>query len=149
MLRGQEVDRIPVFPLLMGFSARKANLSYRQYASSGKYMAQAQITAAQMFDIDVITACSDAFRIAADLGGEIVYHDETPPHIQRPIITSRSDLDRMFKIDVSQPGSRCADRALAVREMVNALGIPISFWDGSIFRSRKRAHAAVCRILCI
>ena len=122
VLEGRKPDRTPVFPLLMGYAAKKAGLSYRQFASDGRYMAQAQLNIIKCFDIDAITACSDAFRISADLGGEIVFHDNTPPHIRQPIIQSRSDLKSLGKIDVTRKGSRCADRILGVSEMVRAAG---------------------------
>jgi len=62
------VDRVPVFPLLMSFSADRVGVSYRQFAADGHSMAEAQLKVRQTFGVDAITACSDAFRISADLG---------------------------------------------------------------------------------
>ena len=122
ILNGEEADRVSLFPLLMCIPARQAGMTYREYASNGSSLAKAQLMTAEKFNIDAITACSDAFRIAADLGGEIVYHDETPPHIQKPIISNRQDLHGLSRFDVSDSRMRCADRAKAVREMVEAEG---------------------------
>ena len=54
------------FPLLMSFSAMRYSASYRQFASDGSMMAQSQLKVYEMFGLDAITACSDAFRISAD-----------------------------------------------------------------------------------
>ena len=121
-IKGEPVDTIPVFPLLMGFSAKRSGFTYKQFASNGRAMAEAQLRILDDFDIDVITACSDAFRISTDLGGDVVYCVNTPPYIKQPIITSSQDLSRLSKIDVTRPGSRCADRVLGVEEMVKAAG---------------------------
>lgn len=43
MLRGDPVDRVPVFPLLMFFSADRAGISYRSYATSGHALAYWQL----------------------------------------------------------------------------------------------------------
>jgi len=122
VLAGEQADRVPVFPLLMSFAVRLAGITYQEYASNGSSLAAAQINAAKRFDIDAITACSDAFRIAGDLGGDIVYYDDKPPCVQKPLIHSRSDLNRLSRFDVSDKNSRCADRAKAVREMVQVMG---------------------------
>lgn len=121
-LQGKKTDRIPVFPLSMCFSVKQAGITYREFVTNGSSMAEAQLELADRFNIDVITACSDAFRISGDLGAELVYHDEAPPHAQKPLISNRQDLCGLSRFDVSAKNSRCADRAKAVREMVQAVG---------------------------
>lgn len=121
-IHGRPVDRVPVFPLLMSFSARRLGVTYREFATSGPTMAEAQLKAREMFGLDAITACSDAFRISADLGGEMVYPESKPPHLARPLVRSESDLRRLPRPDPSVRGSRMADRALGVRDMVRAAG---------------------------
>jgi len=122
VLAGEQADRVPVFPLLMSFAVRFAGITYQEYASNGSSLAAAQIKAAERFHIDAITACSDAFRIAGDLGGHIAYYDDRPPGLLKPLISSHMDLNRLSRFDVSDPNSRCGDRAIAVREMVQAMG---------------------------
>jgi len=122
VIAGKPVDRVAVFPLLMAFAAKRSGFNYRQFASDGKAMAQAQLKVQQMFDLDAITACSDAFRIAIDLGGQAVFPDDTPPYIGRPVVKSQGDLQKLKRPDPSQKGSRMYDRALGVEEMVRAIG---------------------------
>ena len=122
VLNGEKADRIPVFPLAMSFAVRQAGITYRDFASNGSCLAEAQLSLLDKFQFDAITACSDAFRIAADLGAEIIYHDDTPPHIEKPIISSRQELHSLKRFDISKSTTRCADRAKAVSEMVKAAG---------------------------
>ena len=118
-VRGHPVDRPPVFPLLMRLAADRAGISYRTYASDGRAMADAQLGAAARFGLDAVSACSDAFRIAADLGGEIVFPESTPPHLVEPLVRSAGDVARLGRPDPLAAGSRMADRTAAVRAMVS------------------------------
>ena len=121
-IRGQPVDKVPVFPLLMHFAQQRLGISYRAFATNGRLLAEAQVNVLGKFAIDAITACSDAFRITADLGGELVFPDEKPPYPVHNLITSETDFKKLGKPDPASPGSRMADRVLGVREMVKAAG---------------------------
>jgi MtaA/CmuA family methyltransferase len=121
-ITGQPVDRVPVFPLLMFLSADRLGISYRRYATNGSSLAESQVNIYRRFGVDAITACSDAFRISADLGGQMAYPEGQPPHLIRPLVTSTADLDRLGRPDPIRYGSRMADRTQAVREMVKAVG---------------------------
>jgi len=122
VIEGKPVDHPPVFPLLMFLSADRLGVSYRQYATDGHILAESQLKAYQTFGLDAITACSDAFRLAADLGGEMVYPEDHPPYLAQPLVTRMADLARLKRPQVSRPGSRTADRAHAVQEMAQAVG---------------------------
>jgi MtaA/CmuA family methyltransferase len=117
-VHGEPVDRAPVFPLLMRLAADRAGMSYRRYATDGRAMADAQLLVAERFGLDAVTACSDAFRISADLGGEMIYPEATPPHLAAPLVTCADDVERLPQPDPLRRGSRMADRTAAVREMV-------------------------------
>jgi MtaA/CmuA family methyltransferase len=121
-IKGKPVDRVPVFPLLMFLAADRAGISYREFATDGRAMAQAQLLMREKFAIDAITACSDAFRISADLGGEMIYPESKPPYLAVPLVRSEGDLGRLVRPDVSKKGMRMADRAAAVKEMIRAVG---------------------------
>jgi len=119
-LNGQETDRIPLFPLLMFLAADRAGLTYREFASNGSALAQAQLLVQERFDLDAITACSDAFRISGDLGpAEMVYPEDKPPYLRRPLITFQADLEQLGRPDPTR--GRMGDRARAVAEMVKAV----------------------------
>ncbi len=119
-LHGEPVDRVPLFPLLMFLAADRAGLSYRTYATDGRALAEAQLLVQARFDLDAITACSDAFRITADLGADMAYPDDKPPFARTPPITPDTDLAALPRLDPSRRGSRMADRVLAVSGMARA-----------------------------
>jgi MtaA/CmuA family methyltransferase len=121
-VQGLPMDRTPVFPLLMHFAADRAGITYRQYATEGRALAQAQLKVQERFGLDAVTACSDAFRVSADLGGDMTYPLNLPPHLARPVVTQPSDVARLGRPDPLEKGSRMADRSVAIREMVTGAG---------------------------
>jgi MtaA/CmuA family methyltransferase len=121
-IHGNPVDRTAVFPLLMFFAANRAKITYRQYATHGPSLAEAQLKMYERFGVDAITACSDAFRISADLGGEMAYPEDNPPYLIRPVIASQTDLRRLGRPDPAQSDTRMHDRTEAVRVMHRTAG---------------------------
>jgi MtaA/CmuA family methyltransferase len=119
---GEPVDQVPVFPLLMFFAQKRLGVTYREFATNGHVMAEAQINIRDMFSVDAITACSDAFRITADLGGDMVFPENQPPFAASPLVVSRSDLNRLGRPDPFDPKTRMNDRVRAAEEMVRAVG---------------------------
>ncbi len=122
VIRGEAVDRPPVFPMLMFMSADRLGVPYRQFATDGHVLAEAQLKMREAFGLDAVTACSDAFRLSADLGGEMVYPEERTPYLARPLITSQADLLRLKRPDGTRPGSRIADRVLGVNALAKSAG---------------------------
>ena len=121
-IRGQPADRTPVFPLLMFLAADRLGVSYRQFATDGRALAEAQIQAYRRFGVDAITACSDAFRISADLGGDMRYPEASTPHLARPLVVTTEDVAGLRPVDPTRTGSRMADRVEAVHAMVRTVG---------------------------
>lgn len=121
-IKGEMTDRVPVFPLLMRFASKRHLVTYKDYVTNGTIMAESQIRICENFNVDVITGCSDAFRVSADLGGEMVYPLESPPYISKPIIRSQADLSRLTKPNYSDTNSRMVDRIKGVSEMVRSVG---------------------------
>lgn len=119
-LKGEPTDRVPVFPLLMFFTADRAGLPYREFATNGRALAQAQLLVQQRFDLDAITVCSDAFRVSADLGGDMAYPESKTPYLRTPLVKSAGDVDKLGHPDPTNPRGRMGDRVLATSEMVKA-----------------------------
>ena len=121
-IKGDPVDRVPVFPLLMFFAQHRLGITYREFAANGRALADAQLNVQKKFNLDVITACSDAFRISADLGAEMVYPEDKPPFAASRLIQSESDFKKLGHPDPLNKGSRMADRIFGVKCMVDAIG---------------------------
>ncbi|NQU44383.1 uroporphyrinogen decarboxylase family protein [bacterium] len=122
VLRRETPDRTPVFPLLMFFAADRAGLSYREFASNGEALANAQLALVERFPLDAITVCSDAFRITADLGAEMAFPEDKPPYALKHLVSSREDLERLGRPDPTTAGSRMADRVDAARRLAESAG---------------------------
>ena len=122
VLSGKPADKTPVFPLLMSFAAKRYGINYKTFVSNGSAMAEAQIKVFENYGVDAVSACSDAFRISADLGGDIVFEKNSPPHLSCPLVTSESELARLSGSKILTAGSRTSDRVNAVREMVKSIG---------------------------
>lgn len=122
VLEGVEPDRVPVFPLLMSFSARHYGVSYKQFASNSHVLAESQLKIKEIFDIDAITSCSDAVRVSADLGGDIIFPEDKPPFLIQPLVKSEYDLKHLKKPDITSSRGRMADRVMGTGEMVKAAG---------------------------
>ena len=121
-ISGKPVDRVPVFPLLMFFAQKRLGISYREFAGNGRSLADAQLNIRNRFPVDAITACSDAFRIAADLGADMVYPEDKPPFAARQLVGTMADLQRLGKPDPLRKGSRMADRVLGAEAMAKSAG---------------------------
>lgn len=121
-IAGQPVDRIPVFPLLMFFAQQRAGITYREYAANGRALADAQLCIRDRFSVDAITACSDAFRVTADLGADMAYPEDKPPYAVRPLVTTETELHNLSQPDPLNANSRMGDRVEASRIMAEAVG---------------------------
>jgi len=121
-IKGQTVDRAPVFPLLMFLAQDRLGITYREFATNGHALAEAQLNARALFGLDAITSCSDAFRITADLGADMVYPEDKPPFAAQPLIRGEPDLPKLARPDVSGPRSRMRDRVRGTQELVNGAG---------------------------
>jgi len=121
-VRGEQLDRVPVFPLIMFLAANRFKVPYRAYATDGQVLAEAQLALGERFALDAITSCSDAFRLSADLGGEMIYPEDGTPYLARPLLTCQADLEGLHRPDVLQSGSRTADRIRATGIMARCVG---------------------------
>jgi len=122
-VHGREVDRAPVFPLLMYLAKDRAGITYREYSTNGRAMAEAQILVHERYGVDAVTACSDAFRIAADLApGKMLYPEEKPPYLAEPIVRTESDLASLRRPDPLRASGRMADRVRATAAMCRTVG---------------------------
>jgi MtaA/CmuA family methyltransferase len=121
-IRGDAVDRVPVFPLIMHAAQKRHGISYRQFAGDGNALAEAQLRFHEAFAVDAVTVCSDAFRITGDLGGEVVFPEQSPPYAAAPLVRNAADLTHLRKPDPRRPGSRMADRIASVEQLVRSIG---------------------------
>lgn len=121
-IKGEQVDRAPVFPLLMFFAQKRQNITYREFATNGHAMAKAQLNIREKFPVDAITACTGACQITADLGADMVYPEDSTPFAAAPLVKTETDLKKLGKPDPCEVGSRMADCTLGTKIMSDTVG---------------------------
>jgi MtaA/CmuA family methyltransferase len=121
-IRGEVPDRVPVFPLLMFFAQQRAGITYREFATNGEALAEAQLKIRERFPVDALTVCSDAFRLTADLGADMSYPLDKPPFAKNHLVRNEADLYKLGRPDPTAAGSRMADRVLGTRMLAKAAG---------------------------
>jgi len=121
-LEGKQCDRVPVFPLLMFFAISRAGITYRDYATNGRAMADSQLNVLDKFDIDGLTVCSDAFRISGALGGEMIIPEDNPPYLARPIVRTAADVEKIGRPDPTDRSNRMGDRVWAAECLAGGAG---------------------------
>ena len=122
VLNREKPDRVPFFPLLMFFAAGRAGLEYRTYATDAAALADAQLHMFENYRVDAVTVCSDAFRVTADLGGEIGYPEDQTPHAVGALVKTAEELRALKRPDPMKPGSRMRGRVDAVEMLHKAVG---------------------------
>ena len=79
----------------MFLAADRSQMPYRRYATEGQVLAEAQLKVRELYAIDAITSCSDAFRVSADLGGEMAYPEDRTPYLLKPLVSRQDDLNHL------------------------------------------------------
>ncbi|GAB4556520.1 MAG: uroporphyrinogen decarboxylase family protein [Anaerolineae bacterium] len=113
-IRGDGQGEIPAAPLLMTFAAAYAGIPYDQYVRDARLLVEAQCAAAEAFDLDMVTVCSDPVREAYDCGTPCSFPEDGVPAAAEPLIRSPQDLDRL-EIPDPERGERMRDRLEGVR----------------------------------
>ena len=120
-MAGQPVDHTPVFPLLMFFAQKRALPTYREYATNGRALAEAQIKAFRTFGIDAVTSLLGMLS-----GWRRIWVERWPfPKTNRrtrPVPWSRPRRTSPNWAIPTPRKVRMGDRVLGTREIVNAIG---------------------------
>jgi MtaA/CmuA family methyltransferase len=122
---GEPVDRLCVQPMVMMFAAKHLGVPYIDYTRDGRIMAEAQLKAAEDFELDAVITCSDAAREVIDIAGEgsVTWLEDQGPVIDesRPALAQKDRLASCEVPDPAAPG-RMHDRIIALEIMHRALG---------------------------
>jgi MtaA/CmuA family methyltransferase len=120
---GRPTDHLALMPITMMFAADVAGVHYREYATDGRVLSDAQIRTAAEFEFDYVSAISDPAREASDLGAAIEWFEDQPPAIieSRALLSEKSTLAKMQVLDPSE-GRRMSDRVKAVELLAARAG---------------------------
>lgn len=122
-LRGEPVDHLPAMPITMMFAADRLGISYREYVSDHRVLAEAQVFTARKFGFDYVSVISDPAREAADLGAPIQWFDDQPPALieEASLLRDKATL-KTLTIPEPSAGGRMADRIRGVRRLRELVG---------------------------
>jgi len=114
MLKGGQVDHLPLMPITMQFAGDLIGRKYYDYAMDYRVLVEGQLRVAEEFDFDYVSCISDPTREAADCGAAIIYGQDSPPAIdnQNSLLADKSKLANL-KIPDPLGGGRMHDRIKA------------------------------------
>ena len=120
-IRGEPVDRIPVTPIFMAWSAHLIGRTYRDYYLDGDVLAEAQLAAARLFDTDQLSAISDPWREASGFGMEFDYPEQGVGIPRRYLLDSPADVAAMRVCEVDAC-PRMRQRVESVAKLASEVG---------------------------
>jgi uroporphyrinogen decarboxylase len=128
-LRGEPVDRVPNFDILMTRAARHIGTPLSRYYLDYHVLVEANLAAAADFHVDILQAISDPYREAADFGLEVIFPEDNLPLNHKPLIAEPEDLKKLVLPNPST-GKRMSDRLEAIRLFREKAGgeLPIMGW---------------------
>lgn len=112
-IEGKKNDRVPVWPFVMSFSAKYANVPYCEFAKDYKRLAYAQIKTAEDFDLDAVAIDSDAYREASACGAVLDFPEDDLPIIRQHAILDKKDFK--FKLPDISKSERLVDKIEGIR----------------------------------
>ena len=141
-LSGKPVDRIPNMSIVMMFAAKQNGITYGQYCSDYRHLADSAILCHEKFGFDMVSAISDPMREAEGFGAKVIIPDDAVPYSPVKRLQSLSDIDTLRVIDPSL-GCRMSDRVEAVRLLKQRVGmdVPVVGWvEGALAESCDLMH---------
>ena len=136
-IEGRKVDRLPNMCLTMMFAARQAGVSFGQYVTDYRLLAEGTLRCHERFGFDMVCAISDPMREAQGLGTILNIPEDGVPHAKEKRIKTLDDIDTLKVIDPSR-GERMNDRIEAIRLLKQKVGndVPVVGWvEGAVAES--------------
>lgn len=95
-IKGEPIDRIPVFCNLIDQGARELGMSLKAYFSKGAHVAEGQLRMLEKYGHDNVWSLFYVGKEAELLGcREIIFAENGPPNVEDFIIKSNDDVDRL------------------------------------------------------
>lgn len=128
-LRGEAVDRLPNFDILMTRAAHQIGQPLSRYYLDQRVLVEANLAVLNDFHLDIVQAISDPYREAADFGLEVEFPPDNLPVSHTPLVVEPADLQKLIRPDPAT-GRRMSDRLEAIRSFRAQVGgeVPIMGW---------------------
>jgi uroporphyrinogen decarboxylase len=128
-LKGEPVDRVPNFDIMMTFAAHYIKKPLREYYLDYRVLVDANMAMLDDFALDIAQAISDPYRETYDLGGDILFEPDHMPLCPVPQLRAYDDIHKL-KFVAPEDGPRMSDRLKALRAFRDKVGgeVPIMGW---------------------
>ena len=125
-LRGESVDRVPNFNIMMQFAAQHLGQPLSRYYLDYRVLCAANFAVQRDFSLDILQAISDPYREAADLGLKVHFPENGLPVAVEPLLKSLNDMTTLRHVPPLD-GARMRDRIAAIRLFRQEMGgkVPI------------------------
>ncbi len=121
ILKHQEVDRVPVYPLINGAGRRLIGANYPDWTRDPKITCEAYLEVTRRFGLDCIVTLTDLSVEAGDFGQEIIYpqSEAAHPNFRNHMLKDCADYRRIEPI---APGERMSAHIRLVDMLAKARG---------------------------
>lgn len=102
VLRHEEPDCVPVFPILLMQGAAELGLSLEEYFSRGEYIAEGQLRLLQKYGHDCVLGFPHVVEDITAFGASLIYFEDGPPAAGGMLIQSYEDVEQM---EIPDPAS--------------------------------------------
>ncbi len=126
-LRGERVDRVPNFDIMMAFAAHFVGRPLSEYYLDHRVLAEANLAVLERFELDIVQTISDPYREGVDLGVKVEFPEDGLPLRKSTVLVEPGDAKKLKGRD---GGRRMADRVEAVRLLHERVGgdVPVLGW---------------------
>jgi len=141
-LKGERVDRVPNFDILMTRAARHIGQPLARYYLDHQVLVEANLAVLSDFHLDIVQAISDPYREAADFGLEVEFPEDGLPINRTPLIVEPGDLKKLIAPNPAT-GRRMNDRLEAIRSFRAQVGgqVPIMGWVEGALAEASDLHS--------
>lgn len=132
VMTGQKLDRVPVSPFAMGYTAQICGIPLGDFYADGKKCFKCQLLASDLHGYDSTPMYAYASIGAWEFGGEIGFPYEPghgAPYVKKHPIEKPEDVDKIEVPDPKTAGS--IPLFMEVSKQANALGMPAVFMIGA------------------
>jgi MtaA/CmuA family methyltransferase len=141
-LKGEPVDRVPNFDILMTRAAHHIGQPLARYYLDHRVLVEANLAVLNDFHLDIVQAISDPYREAADFGLEVEFPDDSLPINRTPLVIEPDDIRKLILPDPAT-GRRMSDRLAAIRSLRAQVGgqVPIMGWVEGALAEASDLHS--------
>jgi uroporphyrinogen decarboxylase len=119
-IRGEPVDRFPVFPILIAPACQIVGVRQGLYSQDAEVLADTLLRARALFDFDGVYVSRDNWVYHEALGGKMIFPEDDEPYSRETLLRSVSDFKRLAVPDPeTAPGMKTL--LSAARQVVAAV----------------------------